>query len=220
MESQQFVFEQFKAPLVKSVYQAHLIIQRQIKNPVLDGFNPYHKSQFATLKQVLGLVKNAMNQCDCIFQQEFLLKGQGQPGFVTTVFHVPSETQMSTVIAAPAIPDEAQRAMGLLTYLRRYGLLNHFGIIGDIDDDGNSPEAKAESDPQGLREKFQRLMPKLVAKFGQEKAEEWVEGMKVSTSNNYAEVIEAMAEVLGEPSPFKKILERTQANPPHQEGGE
>lgn len=126
------------AELTKSLCE----FQANVKQPEKDGTNPHFKSKYVTLD---GTVKAI---CDCApkhglsFVQMPLSNDTGV-GVVTTIFHQSGQYIEFEPFFLPLEKKTAQGVGSAITYAKRYSLSAAFGIVSDLDDDGNEAEQGA-----------------------------------------------------------------------------
>lgn len=102
---------------------AHLV--RELKNPERDNYNETLDFTFASLAQLLDMLREPIYQHGLMLKQEFE-KGDELPlEMVTTFIHIPTSTEVSfrlpAFIKEDKRLDECQRVGASFTYFRRYG---------------------------------------------------------------------------------------------------
>jgi len=110
--------------------------QSQIKHATKDGINPYFKSGYATLEQVITAVKKPLNDNGIYFQQESHENEVG--ACVETTFWGHGASLSTGKVTIPADRNDAQSFGSALTYAKRYSLSMACGIGHQSDDDANS----------------------------------------------------------------------------------
>lgn len=124
---------------------AHLV--RELKNPERDNYNETLDFTFASLAQLLDMLREPIYQHGLMLKQEFE-KGDELPlEMVTTFIHIPTSTEVSfrlpAFIKEDKHLDECQRVGASFTYFRRYGLRQALDIT-DGDDDIDQADSKRE----------------------------------------------------------------------------
>ncbi|EJR7284831.1 ERF family protein [Citrobacter freundii] len=124
---------------------AHMV--RELKNPQRDNYNETLDFTFASLAQLLDLLREPIYQHGLMLKQEFE-KGDELPlDMVTTFIHIPTGTKVSfrlpAYIKEDKRLDECQRVGASFTYFRRYGLRQALDIT-DGDDDIDQADSKRE----------------------------------------------------------------------------
>jgi|TARA_R100001132_G_C3273841_1_gene95873 hypothetical protein len=110
--------------------------QSSIKHATKDGVNPYFKSGYATLEQVITAVKKPLNDNGIYFQQESHENEVG--ACVETTFWGHGASLSTGKVTIPADRNDAQSFGSALTYAKRYSLSMACGIGHQADDDANS----------------------------------------------------------------------------------
>ena len=124
---------------------AHMV--RELKNPERDNYNETLDFTFASLAQLLDILREPIYQHGLMLKQEFQ-KGDELPlDMVTTFIHIPTSTEVA--FRLPAFMkedkrlDECQRVGATFSYFRRYGLRQALDIT-DGDDDIDQADSKRE----------------------------------------------------------------------------
>lgn len=111
--------------------------------PIIKGKkNPYYKSTYADINDLLATVEPLMTQTGLLLTQS--TKTNGQFNVVeSAITHVDSG---ATVVSALKLPelDDPQKLGGAITYFRRYTLLSLLAMQVE-DDDGNLASGKAKT---------------------------------------------------------------------------
>lgn len=101
--------------------------------------NPFHKSTYADLGEIVSSIKPALIRHGLRFTQapSFRIEeGVGIVSVETVILHISGEW-FSSVISAPTVKQDPQGVGSAITYCRRYGLSAMLGIVSEEDDDGN-----------------------------------------------------------------------------------
>ena len=136
--------------------------QSSIKHATKDGINPYFKSGYATLEQVITAVKKPLNDNGIYFQQESHENEVG--ACVETTFWGHGANLSTGKVTIPADRKDAQAFGSALTYAKRYSLSMACGIGHQADDDANSATFEKPSNGNS------KPVKKPVAKPAQKKA--------------------------------------------------
>lgn len=120
---------------------------RELKNPERDNYNETLDFTFASLAQLLDMLREPIYQHGLMLKQEFQ-KGDELPlDMVTTFIHIPTSTEVSfrlpAYIKEDKRLDECQRVGASFSYFRRYGLRQALDIT-DGDDDIDQADSKRE----------------------------------------------------------------------------
>lgn len=168
----------------------------QKEMPVIkkSGYNPFHKSRYALLGDVIEAIKQVFVRHELMVSQ--FPSYEGSTVIVETViFHVPSGQYLGCRSATPAT-ENAQGTGSAITYLRRYGLVC-MAFLDQEDDDGESasgrqPEKKTKADTpvkdkevrdEGIDLDTYGSLLKLVELKGisQETVDKWFDHFKVTS---------------------------------------
>jgi len=133
--------------------------QGSITNATKSSANPFFKSKYADLAEVINTVKPVFSEHGLSVTQ--LPAYENGLVSVETVLMHSSGQWLSSTISSPVAKQDAQGVGSTITYCRRYGLAAVAGIAQE-DDDGNSsvgkPPAKAvvatEKNLADIREKL------------------------------------------------------------------
>lgn len=125
-----------KSESIKNIAIALSKFQAEVKNPANTANNPFFKSKYAPLSDILNdvrpiLAKNGLS----VIQTP---GGDGVNVIVTTLLvHESGEWIESDPLVLKADKATAQGAGSAITYARRYALSALLGISSEDDDDGN-----------------------------------------------------------------------------------
>lgn len=100
--------------------------------------NPFFKSKYANLEEVIRVVKTAFEANGLSFVQ-FPISGEGTAGVETIILHESGEF-ISNEFLLKCSKADPQGMGSAITYARRYGLQSACGIPSE-DDDGNAASA-------------------------------------------------------------------------------
>lgn len=147
-----------KSESIKELSAALAKAQAEISNPKKNAANPFFKSKYADLSEVINVSKPVLAAHGLSVIQ---LPGMSD-GVVTveTVLTHESGEWISSVMSMPPVKSDPQGVGSCLTYIRRYSLAAVCGI-GQEDDDAN--EAVKQTQPQKRVNKQQ--VQKYVAMF-------------------------------------------------------
>jgi hypothetical protein len=121
---------------IANIAKALAAFQKEVKQPEKDGNNPHFKSKYVTLD---GTVK-AIHDCAPTHGLSYVqmpVTTESGVGVVTLIMHESGEFIQMDPFILPMDKKTAQGAGSATTYARRYSLSAAFGIVSDLDDDGN-----------------------------------------------------------------------------------
>lgn len=111
--------------------------QAEIENATKNQSNPFHKSKYADLNEVISVIKPVFTKHKLGFQQ--FPSFDGALASVTTVISNDKGAYITGVASCVPAKSDAQSVGSCTTYLRRYSLAGIVGIYQE-DDDGNSQQ--------------------------------------------------------------------------------
>ena len=126
-----------KSESIKEIAKALLAFQEKGENVKKDGNNPYFKSKYATLENILDTIKPTLAKCGLSFSQ--FPDGEG---LTTILMHTSGEFLKANT--KMTLRDQTPQGQGsAITYMRRYALSAVLGIATEEDDDGNAASQPA-----------------------------------------------------------------------------
>ena len=127
-----------KSESVKHISEAMSKFQGEVNQPKKDKTNPFFKSKYVPLENVVEVIMEEAPKHGLSFLQSPCNDEHGRIGISTLVTHQSGEYIEFEPLFMKAEKNNAQGSGALITYLRRYTLSSIFGITSDEDDDGNS----------------------------------------------------------------------------------
>jgi hypothetical protein len=141
------------SPEIKQLAGALSAFQSEVGNVGKDGLNPYFKSKYATLENVVNTVREPLHKNGLSFSQF----PTGENELATILMHNSGEWIKATAKMTPK--DASPQGQGsAITYLRRYALSAILGLATEEDDDGNAA-SKAPERPKMASYSVQRAVP-------------------------------------------------------------
>lgn len=133
-----------KSESIKNIAVALCKFQEEVKNPKNIANNPYFKSKYAPLDEVVNTIKPLLAKNGLSYIQT--PGGDGEHITVTTMLmHSSGEWIESDPLVLKADKATAQGAGSAITYARRYSLCAVLGITSEDDDDGNIASGTANA---------------------------------------------------------------------------
>ena len=114
--------------LIKGLIKFHGCVDNITKN----AQNPFFKSSYTTLDNIINTIEAPMNAAGLTFSQF----PTGEHGLTTILMHESGEWMQSEYFMMP-IKNDPQGNGSAITYQRRYALAAIFGLSVDTDDDAN-----------------------------------------------------------------------------------
>lgn len=145
-----------KSESIQELAAALSKFQGEIKNPSNTATNPFFKSKYAPLNDVLNLVRPILSKHGLSVVQA--PSGDGENIVVTTtLLHESGEWMEFPELILKADKPTAQGAGSAITYARRYAISAILGISSEDDDDGNhaEPDTPKPTTPKAEKNKGQ-----------------------------------------------------------------
>lgn len=138
-----------KSESIAELATAFAAFQAEVRQPLKDAKNPFFKSKYVPLENVVEVITETAPKHGLSFAQ-YPVSQESKIGIVTVVMHKSGEFLETEPIYVTPSKNDPQGAGSAITYLKRYSLSAIFGITSDQDDDGNA--ASEPSKPQTLSE--------------------------------------------------------------------
>jgi len=119
----------------KNIYQKLAEISEQDIKVEKDAKNPFFKSNYTTLNEVLGKIKSALLEKGLL-----IIQNPQKEGLETIIIDTETGEQVSSFVPYFGVVD-MQKLGGAITYARRYALISMLGLESE-DDDGNLASGK------------------------------------------------------------------------------
>ncbi len=137
----------------KECFNALMAIQKEVGDLKKDASNPFFKSSYADLNQVLDMLKPLFIKHDFILaQMPDVIDGMSV--LTTILFHKSGDELRSHAALVSKDPNDPQKLGSAITYMRRYSLISMFGLKA-VDDDGNdasTTKKKADLHDEDMRD--------------------------------------------------------------------
>ena len=132
------------------LFKAFANFKKKLKQPLKDANNPFFKSKYVPLENVVQVVDEAMTDTGLSYTQEIADLEEWYLRVDTIVLHESGEYMVIKGSKVKPVKNDPQSAGSAITYARRYSLSTAFGIASDPDDDGNgaSQQPKAKPKPE------------------------------------------------------------------------
>ena len=125
-----------------SIYKKLFAVQASIGKLTKDTPNPYFKSKYADLGQVIELLKEELNKAGLVVIQPIRIE-DGKNILCTIIYSSNESIESKMILPETAKPQDLGSA---ITYYRRYALQSLF-LLAAEDDDGNSASGAPVSKP-------------------------------------------------------------------------
>jgi hypothetical protein len=143
---------------IASIAKALSEFQGEVKNPANTADNPFFKSKYAPLSDILNLVRPTLAKHGLSVIQA--PSGDGDKIIITTrLMHSSGEWIEACPLSLKADKATAQGAGSAITYGRRYSLAAILGISSEDDDDGNEAETQSPKPAKATKPTTQPTKP-------------------------------------------------------------
>lgn len=126
-----------KSDSIQEISKALTDFRKEVKQPYKDADNPYYKSKFVPLENVIEAIDDVAPKNGLSFTQWALNDEKGRVGVATLLMHTSGEYIEYDPVFMNVEKNTPQGAGSLISYLKRYTLSAIFGITSDKDDDAN-----------------------------------------------------------------------------------
>lgn len=164
----------------KMIFKAMCQFRKQLKQPLKDADNPFFKSKYVPLENIVSVIDDAINGTGLSYTQEVIYTENGSIMTQTIITHESGEYIIIDGSMMKPTKQDPQGIGSTITYGRRYSLSLAFGIASDIDDDGNAgssgkpvnqtekPNQKKQNvDPEAkLKTKVEKMIKVCMEKYG------------------------------------------------------
>lgn len=133
-----------KSESIKEIAAALSKFQGDVKQPLKDAANPFFKSKYVPLENVVEAITDIAPKHGLSFIQ-YPVNQDDKVGVKTLLMHSSGEWIETEPIYAKPGKNDAQATGSVITYLKRYSLSAVFGITSDEDDDGNRAVGNAQA---------------------------------------------------------------------------
>lgn len=142
------------------LFKAFANFKKKLKQPLKDANNPFFKSKYVPLENVVQVVDEAMIDTGLSYIQEIEDLEEGYLRVDTIVLHESGEYMVIKGSKVKPVKNDPQSAGSATTYARRYSLSTAFGIASDPDDDGNGASQQAKNNQQSKSTQQPKAQPK------------------------------------------------------------
>ena len=142
------------------LFKAFAIFKKKLKQPLKDANNPFFKSKYVPLENVVSVVDEAMEDTGLSYVQEIEELDEGYIRVDTVVLHESGEYMIIKGSKLKPVKPDPQSSGSAITYARRYSLSAAMGIASDPDDDGNGASQQAKNNQQSKNTQQPKAQPK------------------------------------------------------------
>ena len=142
------------------LFKAFANFKKKLKQPLKDANNPFFKSKYVPLENVVQVVDEAMIDTGLSYTQGIADLEEGYLRVDTIILHESGEYMIINGSKVKPTKLDPQSAGSAITYARRYSLSTALGIASDTDDDGNGASQQAKNNQQPNNTKQSQNQPK------------------------------------------------------------
>jgi hypothetical protein len=161
---------------IENISKSIIALNAELSNPKNTADNPFFKSKYAPLNEILNEVRPLLSKHGLAIIQN-TMSIEDRIGIQTIIIHSSGENIASDILLLKADKDTAQGQGSAITYGRRYQVSAMLSIASEDDDDGNhasgnKPDPKKAVTPPVLKgEKPKGNQAEFLAKLGKSKTE-------------------------------------------------
>lgn len=126
-----------KSETIIELNKAFAKMQKELEQPLKNANNPFFKSKYVPLENVVDSITKASSKHGLSFTQFPSSDENGNVTVGTMVMHESGEWIEYDPICMKPVKNDPQAIGSAITYAKRYALSAIFGITSDKDDDGN-----------------------------------------------------------------------------------
>jgi hypothetical protein len=121
---------------IENISKAIIALNAELSNPKNTADNPFFKSKYAPLNEILNEVRPLLSKHGLAIIQN-TMSIEDRIGIQTVIIHSSGESIASDILLLKADKDTAQGQGSAITYGRRYQVSAMLSIASEDDDDGN-----------------------------------------------------------------------------------
>lgn len=141
-----------KSETLKEFSKAFVKTQQEMKQPLKDANNPFFKSKYVPLENVVEAITESASKNGLSFTQFPSSDENGNVTVGTLVMHSSGEWIEYDPIKMKPVKNDPQSIGSAITYAKRYALSAIFGITSDQDDDGNEATQTKKQQPKKVND--------------------------------------------------------------------
>lgn len=118
-----------------------------------DAKNPFFKSSYVTLDNILTSIKQPLKEAGLVFVQmtsNLKTSGDSNPALKTIIIDIESGEKIEDITPLIMTKQDPQAQGSAITYMRRYALVSMLGLSTDTDDDANSAVRGSQSSTKDI----------------------------------------------------------------------
>ena len=142
-----------KSETIIELSKAFAKMQMELEQPLKNANNPFFKSKYVPLENVVDSITRASSKHGLSFTQFPSSDENGNVTVGTMVMHESGEWIEYDPICLKPVKNDPQAVGSAITYAKRYALSAIFGITSDNDDDGNEATQLGKATPKAVPKK-------------------------------------------------------------------
>ena len=142
-----------KSETIIELSKAFAKMQMELEQPLKNANNPFFKSKYVPLENVVDSITRAASKHGLSFTQFPSSDENGNVTVGTMVMHESGEWIEYDPICMKPVKNDPQAVGSAITYAKRYALSAIFGITSDNDDDGNEATQIGRATPKDVPKK-------------------------------------------------------------------
>ena len=142
-----------KSETITELSKAFAKMQMELEQPLKNANNPFFKSKYVPLENVVDSITRAANKHGLSFTQYPSSDENGNVTVGTMVMHESGEWIEYDPICMKPVKNDPQAIGSAITYAKRYALSSIFGITSDNDDDGNEATQPGKTASKTIQKK-------------------------------------------------------------------
>ncbi len=142
-----------KSETIVELSKAFAKMQMELEQPLKNANNPFFKSKYVPLENVVDSITRASSKHGLSFTQFPSSDENGNVTVGTMVMHESGEWIEYDPICLKPVKNDPQAVGSAITYAKRYALSAIFGITSDNDDDGNEATQLVKATPKSVPKK-------------------------------------------------------------------
>ena len=142
-----------KSETITELSKAFAKMQMELEQPLKNANNPFFKSKYVPLENVVDSITKASSKHGLSFTQFPSSDESGNVTVGTMVMHESGEWIEYDPIRLKPVKNDPQAVGSAITYAKRYALSAIFGITSDNDDDGNEATQLGRTTPKAVPKK-------------------------------------------------------------------
>lgn len=176
-----------KSESIKNIAKALMTFQLKAEKISKDSTNPFFKSKYASLTNILEHIQIPLGECELSIAQF-----PDESGLTTILMHTSGEYLESTYQMPVSKINDPQAVGSAITYARRYALGSILGLNIEDDDDANKAAEPAKRIIQEVHEKIHKHEPQQISTDEKKWLNRYTDKTKSKETVEWLNVVEKM----------------------------